>query len=90
VSRNSPRRRPRAFGPLSFGLAALALLVGLFLLGRAKRPPALPVDSDHQALAENLACAACHGAGAVRPLLPVHPPKDDCRYCHRPAPGSPH
>ena len=61
------------------------LVAALTLVSRGTRPPAQPPDAAHHDLGSNRDCAPCHAEGAVDPLSDRHPPKDDCRHCHRPA-----
>lgn len=66
-----------------FVLAGVLLVGALVAVSRRTRPPPLPGDADHRGVTTNAACGSCHGEEAGRPLAAGHPPKEDCRYCHR-------
>ena len=65
-----------------FPLLAVLVLGGLFLLSNRKFPP-LPADAAHTGLTDNSSCTVCHGEGGTSPLSAKHPPKEQCRTCHK-------
>ncbi len=65
-----------------FALGIILLLAFLYFISEVKKPPPLPPDAEHKNLTENQECLDCHGKDSDRPLSGVHPPKNDCIYCH--------
>ena len=63
------------------GVLALAALV-LFLAVRARQPPVLPANPDHQRFVNPNACLSCHGPGGELPQSKNHTPRTDCMGCH--------
>ena len=61
---------------------AVILFVALLPSPRDNNPP-IPDTPAHHALPDGRACLGCHGSEGVRPLPARHPPRQDCRRCHR-------
>ncbi|AAR36161.1 cytochrome C [Geobacter sulfurreducens] len=81
-----------------FLVIILALITVLVLNRGSEQGKPLPADDAHRPFSEALArgadretteqgCVRCH-ATAARPLPPGHPPKEQCLFCHRPAPAT--
>ncbi len=68
----------------AFIIFAAAVLLVLFLLSSSGKKAALiPADGIHKAVTTDAACSECHAPGRVSPLKPSHPPKEQCRICHK-------
>jgi len=66
-----------------FVAAALAVVVGVSLLPAPRdRNPRIPGNAEHQAVAAEKDCLACHRADGVRPVPARHPKRQDCLRCH--------
>ncbi len=68
---------------MSFVIFVVVVLAFLFYLSQTKKAPFMPSDALHAGLTSEKACAECHGPGKNSPLLPGHPPKEQCLICHR-------
>jgi hypothetical protein len=74
---------------IGFILIVLLLLVAI----SGKRVKPVPGDKRHALASDNVSCLACHAPGKISPLIPTHPPKEQCLTCHklpkdrRPLPG---
>lgn len=74
-------------------IAAVALLLGVLMLGTSKgKGPGIPHDDQHWQFydafnngrgrtAIELKCATCHSKSTT-PLSKNHPPKEQCLICH--------
>ena len=66
-----------------FAAFVVAVVVGVSLLPTPKdRNPVIPKNAEHQSIANEKNCSACHQAGAVKPLADRHPRRQDCFRCH--------
>jgi len=68
---------------VGFAVFVLGVLSLLFFLSTSKKVPLIPADALHSGITTNDGCAACHGPGKRSPLLPTHPPKEQCLVCHK-------
>jgi hypothetical protein len=64
--------------------AAAAIISALvFISSSGKKPPFIPPDAVHRAIAAQEGCVACHAPGKQAPLKADHPPKEQCLICHK-------
>ena len=63
------------------GFIAIVLLLLFAISGKRMKP--VPGDEKHALAVDNASCVACHAPGKIFPLIPTHPPKEQCLTCHK-------
>ena len=63
------------------GFILIVLLLLFSISGKKIKP--VPGDAQHALALDNASCVACHAPGKISPLIPTHPPKEQCLTCHK-------
>jgi hypothetical protein len=66
---------------LIFTTVLIFILAILYILSK-EEIVAIPSDSAHSGITNEINCLDCHASGKANPLKKGHPPKSRCLKCH--------